>query len=262
MPSALFLTSRVLESSGFRHAFFIRHHGWSTGPYDSLNFSVEVGDVASNVSANFRLAAVELNVAPERICYANQVHGTQVLVLGPGAHSEAVKRESADAVLSRDPETACAVRTADCVPVLLADRATGAVGAVHAGWRGVVAGTVTAAVHRLRSLAGTRGDLLAAIGPHISQASFRVSEDVAQLLRACAPKEGVIWEGVDGLFADLGRIVRAQLRDVGVADQDIEDVGGCTVLEPDRYFSYRREGRVSGRHLSAIVARQAAAQGS
>ena len=87
MPSALFLTSPLLQGSGFRHAFFLRHRGWSTGPYDSLNFSVDVGDRPTAVTANLGLAAVELGVEPDRLCWMRQVHGNGVLVLEAGTRS-------------------------------------------------------------------------------------------------------------------------------------------------------------------------------
>jgi YfiH family protein len=257
MPSALFLTSPLLQGSGFRHAFFLRHRGWSTGPYDSLNFSVDVGDRPTAVTANLGLAAVELGVEPDRLCWMRQVHGNGVLVLEAGTRSAQVQRQSADALVATDPQLACGVRTADCVPILVADRASGAVGAVHAGWRGIVAGAVTAAVGRLRSLVGGRGDLVAAIGPHISQPAFEVSEDVADLLRACARSESVVHQAAGRITVDLGRIVRSQLMDLGLGAPQIDHVGGCTVLEPEHYFSYRRDGRRSGRHLSAIVPRSA-----
>ena len=255
MPRAHFLTSSLLERSGFRHAFFLRHHGWSTGPYDSLNFSVDVGDQPAIVKKNLRLAALELGVDSDRLCWVRQVHGNGVLVLEPGTRSDHAQRESADAVLSTDPTLACGVRTADCVPVLIADRRSGVVGAVHAGWRGVVVGAVTAAVRRLRSLLGTPGDLVAAIGPHISQRAFEVSQDVAEQLGACAPAESVVHRANGRITVDLAKIVHVQLVNLGLGSSQIEHIGGCTVLEPERYFSYRRDGRLSGRHLSAIVPR-------
>jgi YfiH family protein len=139
--------------------------------------------------------------------------------------------------------------------VLLADPASGAVAAVHAGWRGVVAGVVEAAVTRLAELGAKPSDVLAAIGPHISLAAFEVSEDVAHQLEAVSPEAHVVdrtsWAKP---HVDLRRIVRAKLRALGLGNERIDDVPGCTVLEPERFFSFRRDGARSGRHLSAIVA--------
>jgi YfiH family protein len=135
----------------------------------------------------------------------------------------------------------------------LGDRETGAVAAIHAGWRGVACGVVGAAVEALRELTGRRGDLLAAIGPHISVRAFEVGEDVAAQLAAASDARGVVERTAARPHVDLRRIVRAQLLGGGVAPSAVDDVLGCTVSEPQRFFSFRRDGEKSGRHLAAIV---------
>ncbi|MBN1611713.1 MAG: peptidoglycan editing factor PgeF [Polyangiaceae bacterium] len=254
MLVAHYLTSPLLSAAGFRHAFFTRHHGWSTGPFATLNFSVSVGDAEHNVAQNHGLAAAQLGVLPEQICCATQAHGRRVLVLEASARSAEVAAQEADALVSIHPGLACGVRTADCIPILLADRISGAVAAVHAGWRGVVGGVVTAAVEQLRAAVGDRGALLAAIGPHISSAAFEVSEELAVTLRDCAPTVEVVSYHAEAPHVDLGRIVCQQLCHAGIPRVCVDRVGGCTASDPGRYFSYRRDGARSGRHLSAIVA--------
>jgi len=144
MNEASLLESPLLGRAGFRHGFFTRNGGVSTGPYRSLSFSLAVGDEPGNVAENLRRAAGALGVPSERIYYLSQVHGRQTqLADGQEPPARFLEREG-DAVLAI-PGTlalACAVRSADCVPILVADRATGAVAAIHAGWRGVVAGVV------------------------------------------------------------------------------------------------------------------------
>ena len=248
------LTSPLLSSAGFRHGFFTRHHGWSTGPFATLNFSVSVGDTERNVAQNHGLAGAALGVSPERICCATQVHGQRALVLEDSARSPQVAAQQADALVSSHPGLACGVRTADCVPILLADRISGAVAAVHAGWRGVVGGVVAAAVEQLRAVVGDHGELLAAIGPHISAAAFEVSEELSLTLRDCAPTVEVVSYRAGAPHVDLGRIVCQQLYDAGIPSERVDQVGGCTAGDPELYFSYRRDGARSGRHLSAIVA--------
>lgn len=254
--SAHFQTSRLLEEAGFRHAFFTRQGGVSSGPYESLNFAVNVGDREQNVQENLARAARALDVPPERLFFLSQVHGREVKLLSGGESRLAVLHERGDAVIGLEGRLACAVRIADCAPILLGDRSSGAVAAVHAGWRGTVAGLVAAAVERLRAELGGPGELLAAIGPHISVAHFEVSEDVAAELVAASPDPDVV-DRTRGPkpHVDLRRILRAQLRELGLPDSSIDDVAGCTVAEPTRYFSYRRDGRQSGRHLAAIVPR-------
>jgi hypothetical protein len=144
------------------------------------------------------------------------------------------------------------------VPVLIADRTSGAVAALHAGWRGTVAGIVPAGLAALRALSGSQPKFLAAIGPHISLAAFEVSEDVAaELARACPDPAVTVIERTRGPrpHVSLARILRAQLCEGGLADEEIEEVAGCTVSDPERFFSFRRDGQTSGRHLAAIVPR-------
>ncbi|HEU4539377.1 MAG TPA: laccase domain-containing protein, partial [Polyangiaceae bacterium] len=130
------LTSALLAEAGFRHAFFTRQGGVSEGPYASLNASASGGDDPARVAENLRRCAEALGVAPGRLFFLSQVHGVRARALAPGDAPPDVAREEGDIVLGAEPGVACAVRSADCVPVLLADRHTGAVCAVHSGWRG------------------------------------------------------------------------------------------------------------------------------
>jgi YfiH family protein len=252
---AEFLESRLLRNAGFRHAFFTRRGGVSEGAYASLNFSVSVGDAAERVAKNLALAGEALGVAGERVHFLSQVHGSAAQALAGDEEQAAVHRLEGDVLLSRSPEVACGVRTADCVPILIADARSGAVAAVHAGWRGVARGAVEAGVRKLRELAGTNVELLAAIGPHIRQGAFEVSEDVASELEAASPVAGVTDRSGPKPHVSLVHIVRAKLLALGMAEAHVDDTGGCTVSEPERFFSFRRDGKVGGRHLSAIVAR-------
>jgi polyphenol oxidase len=251
------LASALLAGEGFRHAFFTREGGVSPAPWDTLSFAASVGDAPANVLENLRRAARALGVRVERLYVLSQVHGTASRALAGDEDREEVIRSVGDIALSRAAGVAPGVRTADCVPVLLADRATGAVAAVHSGWRGTVAGAATAGVAALRALAGGRGDLLAAVGPHIGTCCFEVGDDVAASLAGCsAAGEGAVIQGGQGqkTRVDLRRIVRAQLEAAGVDPGHIDDVSGCTVCEPARFHSFRRDGARSGRLLSAIVA--------
>lgn len=254
MQRAEYLESGLLRDAGFRHAFFTRRGGVSTGAYESLNFSAAVGDSPDHVAQNLERAAHALAVAPAHIYFLSQVHGAQAHVLEGGESRDEVLHLRGDALVSQAPDVACAVRSADCVPVLLGERRSGTVAAVHAGWRGVVAGAVRAAVERLRSVVGDDGDLAAAIGPHISLDAFEVSEDVALELAHASPVHDVVARDRGPKpHVNLRRIVRAQLEALGLPHDAIDDVWGCTVSEPEWFFSFRRDGPKSGRHLSAIV---------
>lgn len=254
VDTAGFRESVLLSEAGFRHAFFTRRGGVSNGAYSSLNFSVAVGDSADNVRENIARAARALGVDAGRLYFLSQVHGRDVVVVDGSEDREQVLLGTGDAVVTHCAGVACAVRIADCVPVLLADRTSGAVAAIHAGWRGIVAGVIEAGVGRLRHLVGANGDLVAAIGPHISVDAFEVSEDVAAELVACSPAKDVALRTPGRKpHVDLARIVRAKLQALAIADECIDRVPGCTFTDSDDFFSYRRDGARSGRHLAAIV---------
>ncbi|HET9957180.1 MAG TPA: polyphenol oxidase family protein, partial [Polyangiaceae bacterium] len=158
-------------------------------------------------------------------------------------------------ILSASTGLACAVRTADCVPILIADRRSGAVAAVHAGWRGVVGSVIECALRELARSQSEAPEWVAAIGPHISRAAFEVSDEVAHQLQQASPDPGVVDRSRARPHVDLRRIVRAKLLALGVEASWIDDVDGCTVSDARQFFSFRRDGAQSGRHLSAIVAR-------
>jgi copper oxidase (laccase) domain-containing protein len=130
------------------------------------------------------------------------------------------------------------------------------VAAVHAGWRGIVAGVIPAAVATLRAEAAFPPELIAAIGPHISSRAFEVSSEVAgEIAEACGDASVVDHARGPKPYVDLRRAARLQLGRAGLLDRDIDDVPGCTLSDSARFFSFRRDGQHSGRHLSAITPR-------
>lgn len=254
------LRSPLLEKAGFRHAFFTRLGGVSRPPWDTLNFAAGVGDDPEAVAENLRRAAGDLRIDPRRLYFLSQVHGTAWQALSGEEDRDEVVRRVGDITISRAPGVGCGIRTADCVPVLLADRRTGAVAAVHSGWRGTVDNVAAAGVHALLTLVREPPELVAAIGPHIERCCFEVGDDVAASL-ARASKLGdaavIRREGEARPRVDLRAVVRAQLEGAGVEPSQIDDVAGCTVCDARRFHSYRRDRDRSGRLLSAIVAAQA-----
>jgi YfiH family protein len=253
--AAEFFVSSLLQKAGFRHAFFGRRGGVSSGPYESLNFSIGVGDDPENVQKNLFLAADALSVEMLRIFFQSQVHGAAASVLEGTESADTIRTREGDALSSKSLDLACSVRTADCVPILAGDRRSGAVVAIHAGWRGIVRGVVEAGILSLRELASHRAEIVAAIGPHIRERAFEVSDDVARELEAASPVGGIVDRGQAKPHVSLARIVRGKLRTLGVADDAIDDIGGCTHTEAKSFFSFRRDGKISGRLLSAIVPR-------
>lgn len=262
------LRSRLLERVGVPHAFTTRLGGLSAPPFDSLNLGnpselpPERRDPRERILANWALITRALGCSARELVEVHQVHGSTVHVVRPGrpAHLGQPPGMStkADAIATDDPSRLIAVRVADCAPVLLCSADGHAVAAVHAGWRGVVDGVATAAVHALRTL--TAQPLLAAIGPCIGPAAFEVGPEVDARFREAFGRDAEPWihrpskqarESSAGKSrVDLRAALRHQLRAVGV--EQIDDVPGCTAAEPHRFFSHRRDKGLTGRMAGLI----------
>jgi polyphenol oxidase len=226
------LTAALLsENPGVRHGFA----GGPVGAGGPLN----LGKGASPESWARAVEAMGLPEAP--VALASQVHGRRVLeATGPGLVGEA------DALYTRTPGLCLAIRTADCVPVLVAGM--GVVAAIHAGWRGVAAGVVPACIAAL----GDGGPWVAAIGPAISVEAYEVGEEVVAGIREAGVPSSVFVqrEGDRRPRVDLRAAVAWQLRAAGV--DRVEILPHCTFLEPSLH-SYRRDGAASGRQAALIA---------
>jgi YfiH family protein len=250
------LRSELLQRLGFGHGFNLRTGGASTAaPYASFNLGRAVGDDPAHVDENHRRFAAHVGYAPGSLYEASQVHGPQLVAVGAGDHPAAVRRRQADALIAGAGALAVGVRVADCGAVLLCDPDSGGVAAVHAGWRGTAAGVIEAAVQALLRGGARPAALHAAIFPHIRRCCFEVGADVAATLLAASPAPDVVDRSRNKPHVDLTAIMVAKLAALGLAAEHIEDVPGCTRCEPERFFSYRRDGDRSGRHLAAIVSR-------
>ena len=205
--------------------------------------------------------ATGLGVEPARLARMHQVHGAAVAVRRAG-HAPRAPGESlpdADILISDDRSLALAIQTADCVPVLIADRVTGAVAAAHAGWRGLAAGVPGVAVAALaRELGSAPADLMAAIGPSIGAERYEVGRDVrARFLAAGFSGEAIArWfrpgARPEHWLFDGGRSAYDQLEAAGLQAGSIHSSGLCTATYPDLFCSYRRDGARAGRIAAAI----------
>ncbi|MGC3996167.1 MAG: peptidoglycan editing factor PgeF [Anaeromyxobacter sp.] len=230
--------------AAFPHGFTTRSGGASPGPWASLNLGGAVGDDPARVAENWRLLEQATGLAFARV---KQVHGARVVPAGaPGA-----PREEADAVLSTRPGLAACVAVADCVPVLLADPETGAVAAVHAGWRGTIAGVAREAVAALAAATGApAARLLAAIGPSIGPCCYEVSPELAARFAA---ELGPVVRGGERPHLDLWASNRAVLAAAGLAPDRVEVLGRCTSCEAAEFFSHRRDAGRTGRQVAFIA---------
>ena len=221
----------------------MRGGGVSLPPYGSLNLGGHVGDEPAAVAQNRSRLRTAAKV-PAEPAWLAQVHGVDVRDLDGNAPGP----DRADAAVTREPGRVCAILTADCLPVLLAADSGDAVGAAHAGWRGLCAGVIEATV---RSLGRAPKSLLAWLGPGIGPLHFEVGDEVREaLVRADPGAEAAFEPNARGRFmADLPALARRRLEHLGV--ERIYGGGMCTFGDPGRYFSHRRDGR-TGRQGTLI----------
>lgn len=230
---------------GVRAAVTTRAGGVSRGPYASLNLAAHVGDDPAAVAENRSRLARALAL-PGEPRWLTQVHGTAVALCEA---DEPAPR--ADAAVARRAGEVCVVMVADCLPILLASRGGEAVAAVHAGWRGLAAGIVERSVEAL-SVAPEA--LLAWLGPCIGPAAFEVGEEVRAAFLAADPaaRRHFALNSRGRWWADLEGLARDRLAAAGV--REVHGGGWCTFSDPERFFSYRRDG-ATGR-FAALVWRE------
>ncbi|MDD5249896.1 MAG: peptidoglycan editing factor PgeF [Rhodocyclaceae bacterium] len=216
-----------------------RGGGCSRGRYQSFNLADHVGDDAAAVAANRRLLRERLPVAPR---WLRQVHG--VRCVDAALCGDDVE---ADASFSRSGAQACAVLTADCLPLLLCDAAGTVVAAAHAGWRGLAAGVIEATAAAL----GRPEDLMAWLGPAIGPRAFEVGDEVrAAFVRSDVGAAAAFAAHGEGKWlCDLYALARRRLQRLGV--NRVYGGDSCSFTEGERFFSYRRDG-ATGRMASVI----------
>lgn len=250
----LWLESPLLAREGVPHGFSLRSGGVSGGPYASLNLGDAVGDDPASVRTNLGrlLKAAGGDVA--RLATVRQVHGASVvLAVGDGQGVRVDGPSEADALVAAGGAWV-GVRTADCVPLLLHDPRNGVSAAVHAGWRGTVADVAGHAIEAMARVYGTRpSELRAAIGPSIGPCCFEVGDEVAARFYEAPFDRGLVGRRPSGrAHVDLVEAnVRLLLRR-GISPDAIDRVAPCTVCDPARFFSHRRDAGLTGRHLSFV----------
>ena len=230
----------------------MRSGGISKGPFSSNNMALHVGDNATDVLANRDSLISKLGLLDTPL-WLNQVHGTHVIYVPDGEEIP-----DADGSYTDKSQTICAVMTADCLPILLCDKAGSEVAAVHAGWRGLCHGVVRQAVGKFRSPAE---QIMAFLGPAIGPKAFEVGPEVLELFLDNAQSQqhqkSIITafkstdnnQFSDHFFADLYALARAELVACGI--DSIFGGDFCTFSDKERFYSYRRE-QTTGRHASLI----------
>jgi polyphenol oxidase len=246
-----------IAPDGVDALFTLRSGGVSSGPWGGadgvmgLNVAPHTGDFPACVRMNRSIAA---QLVPADPVWLRQVHGTEVV------EADAVKGEpEADASYTLKPGVVCTVMVGDCLPVLIAERRSRAVAAVHASWRSLAAGIVQKTVRILREKVGPDADFAAWLGPRIGPEAFEVGPEVLEAMKAHLPQAGQGFRREGGkLFCDLGALAAQALLSEGLAQKNIVDCRLSTYADPKRFYSYRRDGEKSGRHAAMIWIKPAA----
>ncbi len=242
----MILTSPLLPVP---HGFPTRLGGVSQGPYSSLNCALKTEDDPAAVAQNHELLAKQAGVAVSQLRTAVQVHGIDLL---EATAAVPAVRPDADAVWTELAGLAVGVRTADCIPVLIADVRQKRVAAAHAGWRGVIGNITVKTIQALQGRGSQLSDIRVAIGPAIQKCCFEVDGDLpSRFAAAFGPDVVVSVEGKQKKHLDLSLAVQRSLQAHGLAEAQIHVLPECTHCD-SRFFSHRRDHGVTGRHLSFI----------
>lgn len=244
--------------SDVRHGFSTRLGGVSPAPWDSLNLGVGRGDEMRRVQENYRRLGAVLNVDVERCVLSKQVHEGNVRLVTAEDCGKGLWRErdytSVDAMICNRPGIPLVVFSADCNIILLWDEEGGAVGAVHAGWRGTALGIAYKTVGDMaRHFGCDPRHIRAAIGPAIGACCFETDDDVPSALRSvlgASVEPYMIWNGAKW-HIDLKGINALWLRRAGV--ETVEICALCTACRPDLFWSHRRMGQYRGAQIAIIV---------
>ncbi len=234
--------STIINSS---HAFSTRIGGVSDGVYFSLNLGMNRGDSQARVTENWRRFLAAACIGNEEFVCGAQVHGNNVHIAtekdlrpayGPGQLIEA------DGYVTACKNVPLAIFTADCVPLLMEDPVNGVIGAIHCGWRSTVGDIENEAIECFKKLGSKVSNIKAAIGPAIDRCCFEVGEEVIEAVNL------LIGDSADSFYnkkengkymLDLRGVVKCRLVQLGVLSDNIEIVGGCTLCNPERYYSHR-----------------------
>ncbi len=245
----------LIHEKKIRHFISTREGGISSGNYASLNLSMKVDDDPVSVEKNRKRIAGELGINARNLIFPDQCHTDNVQVLGDGW--ESTDLDKTDALITNRPGICLCVVVADCVPLMLFDRANNVIATVHAGWRGTASRIVSRTIELMIKVFATKpSDILAGIGPAISQQKFEVGDEVASrfsFLFSDHPEIISRDPGIQKAHIDLQLANRILLLRAGIPDSQIETLQLCTYTNSDLFFSARRDGLKSGRFGAGIM---------
>jgi polyphenol oxidase len=247
-------SEKLAAFSEIFHFFSTQNIGLSKGVFGSLNFGTHHGE-EENMKQNLNLLANNLNLETEKFVIPKQTHGDKICVIDESNYRSVF--ENTDALITNVPSIILAIKTADCVPILLFDPVKKAIGAVHSGWKGtaqnIVGKTIAAMIYNFGS---HPANIIAAIGPCIGSANYEVGNEVIQKIKSVIINDQIIFKNgkaQDGkAFFDLTLANVQLIIHAGIMKKNIETSGLCTFSMTEDFFSARRDGIVTGRMINGI----------
>lgn len=236
-----YYTSDAIENLGFiKHFFSTRIGGKSTGYYNSLNLGIYTDDLATNVNFNLNRIFKATGMNINKKVYLHQQHGSIIHIVEEDNYKNLIGVDG-DAIITKCLNISIGIFTADCVPIILVDKANKITAVIHAGWKGTEKRIVKDVISHMVSKMGTDPlNIIAAIGPSIGNCCFEVNSDVASKFNFIAKRH-------DKYYVDLWKENIEQLKECSVSAQNISCSNICTSCNLDEFFSYRAEHGKTGR---------------
>lgn len=238
------LISDFFDPARVTAGFTTREGGISQAPYDSLNLGMSTGDSAEKVEYNRQLLYQYADVSDSCVAIMKQVHGHDVTVVTEGG-----LYPDSDGMITAIPGIMLCVQVADCVPLLLFDPSNGTVAALHCGWRPLTGGIIDNAIRIMVDRFGSKTNYIRALyGPGAGPCCYEVGGEVASQFDT----ESVVQRN-RSFYADIPAEIRRRLKHAGIANENIHGFNDCTICNPGRFFSYRRDGKHTGRMMGFIL---------
>jgi len=234
-----------MDKGDIRAIFTTRHGGVSSFPFGTLNLSFQRGDSREIVIENFRRLSERTGISMEKMVLSRQVHGSEIKIVnkrhsGMGLATEHTLGET-DGLITAERGVALVTFYADCTPIYLYDRVKNIIGLIHSGWRGTLLNISAKAVETMKREFNCKGEnIIAALGPHIRKCCFEVGNEVYQDFLRVFPDCNSLMRPLNRKWViDLSGIIISSLVKAGLDENQIQDIGRCTVCEKELFFSHR-----------------------
>ena len=250
MHTPQLLTSKLLQNSNLLHAFTTRHGGVSTAPYHSFNLAFHVGDNALHVKENHQILGETLGYDYRRLVHMRQLHSDIVHIVDE--NDDFHHPPQCDALITNQKNTPLMIMSADCTPVILYDPVQQVITVVHAGRAGAFLNIIEKSLQTMRTrFTCNAQNIIAVLGPSIHGCCYEINAQIASEAKQLGYGD-MITRKACGIYLHVNRIVKKQLRDLGVQDDAIEELLYCTACRHERFFSYRADNHITGR-LGAVI---------